>query len=325
MLILTVRLVDKFFSKNKYIYKFCNNLILKIKNILFRNLRSNHERRFLSVKKLLNKNIKVNFFFNLITKLEDDNLSFIFWPKLNFKRHVYLVGDSHSEFYCRCSRELLEANGVVPNVLWLGPRTIMGMFFSGNIDTYIKCCFLDIEHLEKGEDISDRYFAFSFGSIDIRTLFTQLTKFGPKISQEELMNKFRDATQYFFEDFIFAFKHKWPGSQLGIFEVVFPTDCEGELFSSEKDLKNFLRVMPYPILGSHAERLKWLGGVNEILMATCKKMDIDFLPVNRHLGNQKQRALTNIDSLDNTHITNQTSIDAIFLEIMNRMRLKNVD
>jgi hypothetical protein len=324
IIIIFLRLIEKFFSKKNHANQFFKSSVRNIKQVLSKNLKSNHDRRFISVARLLNENIKITNFFNLITQLKDENLSFVFWPKLNFKNQVYLVGDSHCEFYGRCSRALLDANSVAPYVLWLGPRTVLGLYFSGNVDSYNKFCFSEIEVAEEGDDVDARYFAFSIGSIDIRTLFAQLTKFGPRMSEDELMSKFEEAFRYFFQNFILAFKQKWPKSGLGIFEVVLPTHSSGDLISSEKDLKNYLRVMPYPVLGSHAERFKWSGAANQIIMTICKEMNIDFLYVNRHLEAHDKKYLTTIDSFDDMHITNQASIDAIFLKIIDRMEKINV-
>ena len=82
-----------------------------INRYLYKELRSNHLRRYLSPLRLLRANLFNGDLSRLVTKLDDNNLSYVDWPKLQSNRRIYLVGDSHVEFYGRCSPAMTNDKG----------------------------------------------------------------------------------------------------------------------------------------------------------------------------------------------------------------------
>lgn len=296
----------------------------KILVTLSKFVRSTHERRIHAAPRLLANNISYRFFSGFVTKLNDDNLSYIQWPVVNCQKRVYLIGDSHSEFYGRCSSRLLDKCGVSSYVVWIGPRTFFGGYFSALAKEWLNYCFSNIENFEVRGSIDQRYFAFSLGTIDIRTIFFQLTRFGPRMSEEALLSEFKNAVEYFFEEVILAFKAKWPDCQVGMFEVVYCVDESGPFIQSNKELKQLISIKPYSVLGSYVDRVKWCRSVNEIIMTTCKKYSVDFLPVNKHLlSNDGKEVLASSDSADGAHVTTEQIIDAVYSEILERMKNAN--
>ncbi|MBF0419907.1 MAG: hypothetical protein HQL78_07040 [Magnetococcales bacterium] len=269
---------------------------------------------------LLQANLVHRPFSTIITNLNDENRSYLVWPRMKSTKLIYLIGDSHVEFYGRCSKVILEDN-FGPYVLWLGPKTFLGGYFSGLANEWVEYCSKLVNYIEKDDLIEQRYFAFSLGSIDIRCMFFQLLRFGPKISFLKLMDKFESAVDYFFLQVVCVMKARYPGCGVGVFEVLYCTDLPGESVTSDKEIKELLKLRPYPILGTFDERSAWCEDINEVISLACKRHGIDFLPVNRYLKvKDGRKALAEEDSGDRFHTTNQYLIDNILSEVVNCMR-----
>jgi hypothetical protein len=267
--------------------------------------------------KILIGNIKCRPFLKLLTRLEDKNLSYIQWPNINHATKVYAIGDSHCEFYVRCSSSFLSALQVDPYVVWLGPKTILGAYFSALAQEWANYSFGVVEGMEKELVVVQRYFVFSFGTIDIRTLFFQLTNLSPMMTEDELFVEFEKSVEYLFQEFILRFRERWPNVGLGIFEVIYCTDEPGEKLNSIRELNDLLRLKPFPTLGSYSDRAKWCDKVNQVIKSNCEKFLVDFLPVNRHLtSNNGKKVLTGSDTIDGAHVTDELVVDNIFSEIL---------
>jgi len=153
------RIIDKLFPDKKY--------STYIGRWLFVKLRSTHDRRLISANNLIKANLKSFFSDSVVTSLQDDNMSFVDWPLKKLKKIIYLIGDSHVEFYGRNSvkKEFRDYNSCV---LWLGPRSFIGAYYSSMYKEWLQYTLLNIKALEKGSRIDKRNFVISLGSIDIR-------------------------------------------------------------------------------------------------------------------------------------------------------------
>jgi len=254
----------------------------------------------------------------MICRQNDDNLSFVEWPRKNLRDIVYLIGDSHSEFYGRCSVKGFD--GYNACVIWLGPRSFMGAYYSAMYKEWVNYTFENISALERGRIIKSRKFVVSLGSIDVRCLFFQFVKYGPKWNQDRLYEEMRVIVDAFFSQYIARLKAMFPDGEFGIFEVLYCTDLPGENVCSAKDIREILNANPYPTLGSFEERSVWCDMLNIVIREFCLKYDVDFVAVNKYLTCEMGRkVLPETDSQDRFHTTSQSVIDGIFSGIINTL------
>lgn len=305
------RAVVKFFPDKKYGQY--------ISRLMFVGLRSTHDRRWHAANRLLKANLKDLFSGNIISRLNDDNLSYVEWPRKKLNNIVYLIGDSHVEFYGRCSddEKFREYN---PGIIWLGPRSFMGAYYSSMYKEWLEYTTGNISALEWGQEIKSRRFTISLGSIDVRCLFLQFTKYGPKMSAERFAEEAGVIVEALFTEYIARLREKYPDDAFGVFEVLYCTDLPEENVQSAREIKEVLKVRPYPILGSFEERSGWCDMLNDVIRECCLKYGVEFIAVNKHLTcTMDRKVLTQSDSEDRFHTTNQSVIDGIFSGIVNTL------
>ena len=224
---LLIRVFDK--VKLKSISIFLNNIT---ENLNFIYIKSNHKDRVIFFRQSLKNKI---LFSNLNYSKDRSNIMFI--------------GDSHVEHYSRSN--INNSIKQYSSALWLGPCTVLGNYFQQNSSNLLKK-IIKISDLKNNYKI--KYIAFSFGSIDIRTIFYQLLIAKTVIDENDLFKKFEIGIQYLIDTLIKPLNVN-NNRVLGIVEL-FNSPLIGTLPNSIKEINIIKSKDPYPTFGTIKQRDK---------------------------------------------------------------------
>jgi hypothetical protein len=308
-----LRLVKIFSSQANWDWSTQNIVFMTI----FKLLRSNHSRRTFGNSTLLKFNLKNVLKLKVIKYHLNDEL-YSYTPLLldrNSKAasDIFFVGDSHTEFFSRTSSSSADAISIRTHGVWLGPKTLTGIYFDGSTELQVAKIieYINVVHNGSWKKIPSLC-AISIGNIDIRCFFHQALIFGLVKDEVKLLEVFRTAAKIFLKQTARAIKIHFPHMGFGVVEVLFCNNDEGYSGDDRKFIRNLLKKGSFPTLGSIEERIKWTNQVNQIYREICQENNFLYIETNRFLGSSNIRQVLSPEvSIDGAHLTSLSVLSEI--------------
>lgn len=187
------------------------------------------------------------------------NFSNKYFPEKNIKQKIFIVGDSHCEYYGRNFKFVQKNYNINFYSIWSGPTLLIN--FANNKNLIIET----FEKIKKINDGSKIIVIFTFGEIDIRTAFYKLIYIYKIFKNEnELINHYLISLKNmvaFIEDEI---AKKIVKCKIKVyFKEITPTTQEiGYTPKNLTELNKILKKNPFPVLGLNKKRRKWHEALN---------------------------------------------------------------
>jgi hypothetical protein len=290
------------------------NIIFKT---LFKLLKSNHLRREIGNNILLKHNLrKLLNFQPLDFNVVDDIHSYTPLLLRKYSKNasdIYFAGDSHIEFLSRVSATDNKPLNFRSHGIWLGPKTLTGLYYDGSIDAQVKKIveYLYVVHTKSWEN-TPSLCAISIGNIDIRCFFHQALVFRLVKNENALLDVFQKAADKFFGSAAKNILANFPSMKFGIVEILYCNNAEGYSGNDRKLIRKLLKKEGFPTLGSIKNRIRWTNQINKILMEICKKNNYLYIETNKFLrASISKQVLSPEVSVDGAHLTNLSVLNNI--------------
>tara|TARA_Y100000590_G_C15726931_1_gene1015573 strand:- start:425 stop:1363 length:939 start_codon:yes stop_codon:yes gene_type:complete len=223
----------------------------------------------------------------------------------NAKNIYFFIGDSNTEFLGRNYKENYNKENIFYTI-WTGP-TLLFSFFKSEI--ILKRVLFFINQLIKYHGANSKcHFIFSFGQIDIRTIFYNfitVEKYykNHKFLINEYIKNLNDIVD------IFKKKVKKENKKIKIciyFKEINPCSPKTKWWLPKKNQINALNLkLAYPVFGSLKDRVKWWSQFNLRIKNNINKKYI-YLKNDKCIANNKR--LFNTKYGDGNHLTDSSKI-----------------
>jgi len=236
---------------------------------------------------------------------------------------LFFAGDSHVEYLSRITSDRSSQAHVHSYAIWLGPKTLTGIYFDGSSKTQTSKIidYIATVNTNPRNEIKSLC-AISMGNIDIRCFFHQAMIFKIVENESELIDVFTKAAENFLLQAAEALNEHFPHMKFGVLEVLYCNNDEGYSGDDRKIIRRLLKTDLFPTLGSIEHRINWTKLVNIELRKICNNNNFMFVETNKFLGvSNIAKVLNSSDSIDGIHLTNLSAISEIQTNI--RYELSN--